>query len=148
MVDPNGPCIEALLLGTQLKGPAKLGGNFRIRNEGQFTYDSFVIVEVTIPEDAAGKPAYKVREDHDMNGYDGDVFDGLEDDGVTVRFEPDAIDDPTPPNMPWKQQIAYACAGPHYTVDSSNNPSLARNGGSPYEGMVKHRCNAKVRELD
>jgi hypothetical protein len=77
------------------------------------------LVEVVIPNDATGRPVYKVTREEDVNIGNGDEF---------VPAVP-------PP----------ACAGPLHTVDSSGNPTFpSPTGASPYEGTQKPLCNVKL----
>lgn len=76
------------------------------------------LVEVAIPNDATGRPMYKVTREEDINIANGDEFIPA-----------------VPPS---------ACAGPLHTVNSSGNPTFLSIGGSPYEGMQKPLCNVKL----
>ena len=79
------------------------------------------LVEVEIPNDAIGRPLYKVTREEDVNIGNGDEF---------VPAVP-------PPE----------CAGPLHTVDSSGNPTFP-GGASPFEGMSKPLCNVKLVQLN
>lgn len=77
------------------------------------------LVEVAIPNDATGRPMYKVTREEDINIGNGDEF----------------IPAVPPP----------ACAGPLHTVDSTGNATFPGGPGtSPYEGMQKPLCNVKL----
>lgn len=77
------------------------------------------LVEVAIPNDATGRPMYKVTREEDVNIGNGDQFIPA-----------------VPPS---------ACAGPLHTVDSTGNATFPGGPGtSPYEGMPKPLCNVKL----
>lgn len=76
------------------------------------------LVQVEIPNDALGRPMYKVTREEDINVANGDAFIPA-----------------VPPS---------ACAGPMHTVDSSDNPTFVSIGGSPYEGQQKPLCDTKL----
>jgi uncharacterized repeat protein (TIGR01451 family) len=77
------------------------------------------LVQVEIPNDATGRPMYKVTREEDINIGNGDEF---------VPAVP-------PP----------ACAGALHTVDSSGNATFPGGPGtSPYEGMQKPLCDVKI----
>ncbi len=77
------------------------------------------LVQVEIPNDAAGRPMYKVTREEDVNIGNGDIF---------VPAVP-------PP----------ACAGALHTVDSSGNATFPGGpGSSPYEGQQRPLCDTKL----
>jgi hypothetical protein len=95
------------------------------------------LVQVEIPNDALGRPMYKLTKEEDINIFSGDQ---------------------------WVPQIPpAACAGALHTVHVVNDPAQALfdplnpsttsgvynpdffdNGGSPYEGMQKPLCDTKL----
>ena len=77
------------------------------------------LVQVEIPNDAMGRPMYKVTREEDINIGNGDEF-------VPA----------VPPS---------ACAGALHTVDSTGNATFPGGPGtSPYEGMQKPLCDVKL----
>ena len=151
--NPNPPgyrCLEGPLMGTQLQnGFATLDGNWGF-GDGCFGPGGAVgegvcadgsspqplpagdyLVEVDIPNDALGRPMYKVVREEDINVFGGD------------QYSP-AVPPP-------------ACAGALHTVDVAGippdgpnatvNPSFVDMGGSPFEGMDKPLCDTKLVNL-
>ncbi len=134
-------CLEGPLMGIQFQtGFATVDGNYgftEILNDPQ-TGNPLAqpqpipagdyLVEVVVPNDAYGRPLYKVTKEEDVNVFDGD------------QFVPQV---PPPP-----------CAGALHTVDVAGilpdgpnavvNPRFAENGGSPYEGMQRPLCDVKL----
>ena len=144
-------CLEAPMTGTQLEsGFATLDGNWGFADgcfgpggaisEGVCADGSAptplpgddYLVEVEPPLGAQGRPLYQVVREEDINVFGGDQFN---------------------PAVP-----PPACAGPLHTVDVAGigadgpdavvNPSFVDMGGSPYEGMQKPLCNAKLVTLN
>lgn len=86
------------------------------------------LVNVVIPDDDFGKPAYQVTKEEDINVFDGDQY--------TPQIPPSP------------------CAGAMHTVDVAgvgsdgpdavDNPAFAEAGGSPYEGQQKPLCDVKL----
>jgi hypothetical protein len=140
-------CVESPLMGNQIQtGFSTVNGNYGfgtvwqldangdpVRDgNGDIVEDPMpagdYLVEVEVPNDAFGKPKYKVTREEDVN-----VFDGSD-------FEPQV-----PP---------HGCSGPLHTVDVAGvapdgaaatvNPSFADAGGSPYEGESRNLCNMKL----
>ncbi|MFZ5921654.1 MAG: SdrD B-like domain-containing protein [Chloroflexota bacterium] len=136
----NERCLEAPQIGLQFQNDfASLDGNYGFGS----TFSGFgsavdpvetamaagdYLVETVIPEDALGRPMYKVVREEDINVFGGDEF---------------------APQIP-----PPACAGPLHTVDVAGilpdgpnatvNPAFVDAGGSPYEGMDKPLCNVKL----
>ena len=89
------------------------------------------LVKVEIPDDALGRPMYKVTREEDINIANGDSF----------------VPQVPPP----------ACAGALHTVDVAGilpdgpnatvNPTFVDIGGSVYEGQEKHLCDMKLVRL-
>jgi len=106
-------CFNGTLTATDPSAPECTGGEFSTLPAGDY------LVEVVIPNDATGRPMYKVTREEDINIGNGDEF-------VPA----------VPPS---------ACAGPLHTVDSSGNATFPGGPGtSPYEGMQKPLCNVKL----
>ncbi|MGA8891256.1 MAG: IPT/TIG domain-containing protein [Anaeromyxobacteraceae bacterium] len=77
------------------------------------------LVEVVIPDDATGRPLYKVTREEDINIGNGDSW---------VPAVP-------PP----------ACVGPLHVVDSTGNATFPGGPGtSPYEGQQRPLCTTKL----
>ncbi len=136
--DPNAECVEAPMSGVQfgpMNDPAHPEDGFGATVDGNFGFGDIpagdYLVEVEIPNDAFGKPLYKVTREEDINVFNGDAY--------TPQVPP-------PP-----------CAGPTHVVDVAGvlpdapgatiNPNFADAGGSPYEGEVKPLCNMKLVKL-
>ncbi len=125
---------------TDPANPDCVGGTFEPLGAGDY------LVEVVIPNDAKGRPMYKVTKEEDINIANGDEF--------------------TPAVPP------PACAGPLHTVDLADfgddiyppvdlgngitvpastpveNATMAADlGGTPYEGTQRPLCNVKLVEL-
>ena len=93
------------------------------------------VVKVDLPKDARGKDIYKVTGEENINVFTGD-----------------SVQQPKP-NI-----LKYGCAGANHTVDVAGilpdgpgavaNPAFAKQGGSPYEGQAKPRCDAKLIHLE
>lgn len=160
----NKDCLEGPLAGTSIgDGQNNLDGNWGFGDGcfGPGGYDPATgacadgseptplpagnyLVEVEIPNDASGKPMFKVTREEDSNIFDGDEF----------------IPAVPPP----------ACAGPLHTVDIKDsgedfypeqtweengvtitvpasepvdNPGYLEIGGSRFEGMTMPLCNVK-----
>ena len=89
------------------------------------------LVKVEIPDDALGRPMYKVTREEDINVANGDSF----------------VPQVPPP----------ACAGALHTVDVAGilpdgpnatvNSTFVDIGGSVYEGQEKHLCDVKLVRL-
>jgi len=116
------------------------------------------LVEVAPPTDVAGKPAYEVVKEEDINIFSGDLFVAP---GETPL-------NPPLPNRVAAPQVApaippFPCAGPLHTVnvvadwsvahfDPLNpatmqgvyNPDMVDGGGSPYEGQQKPLCDTRL----
>jgi uncharacterized repeat protein (TIGR01451 family) len=105
-------CFNGALDATDPSAPVCTGGAFTTLPAGDY------LVEVAIPNDATGRPMYKVTREEDINIANGDEFIPA-----------------VPPS---------ACAGPLHTVNSSGNPTFLSIGGSPFEGMQKPLCNVKL----
>lgn len=105
-------CFNGTLDATDPSAPVCTGGAFTTLPAGDY------LVEVAIPNDATGRPMYKVTREEDINIANGDEFIPA-----------------VPPS---------ACAGPLHTVNSSGNPTFLSIGGSPFEGMQKPLCNVKL----
>lgn len=150
--DPTKGCIEAPLLGVQFWGGAdpatgefpgvEVNGNYGF-GDGCFngtlditdpanpvctggTFDPLpaadYLVEVVIPNDAKGKPLYKVTREEDINIGNGDLFV------------------PAIPPSP--------CVGALHVVDSSGNANFPGGPGtSPYEGTPRPMCDLKLVSL-
>ncbi len=130
---------------TDPANPICTGGTFEPLGAGSY------LVQIEIPKDAAGQPQYQVTSEEDINIARGDQ--------VVPQVPPPA------------------CAGPLHTVDVQDgtdsygavagdgtngapigitvpastpvdNPTFADMGGSPYEGMVKPRCDTKLVDLN
>jgi hypothetical protein len=134
-------CLEAPLMGIQVQtGFAPVDGNYGLTTimtdpvtgaplpEEMPIPPGDYLVEVVIPNDAWGRPLYKVTKEEDINVFGGDQL----------------VPQVPPP----------ACCGPLHTVDvlgippdgpnAVDNPSFRDEGGSPYEGMDKPLCNMKL----
>ena len=107
-------CFNGTLDATDPSAPVCTGGTFDVLPGGRD-----YLVEVDIPNDATGKPLYKVTREEDINIGNGDEF---------VPAVP-------PP----------ACAGPLHTVNSTGNATFPGGPGtSPYENQQKPLCNVKL----
>ncbi len=120
-------CLDAPLMGNQ----GKPGEDFPFVN-GNYGFGGLTpgdyLVEVVVPDDAFGRPMFKVSTEEDLNVFTGDTF---------------VPQVPPPP-----------CAGPLHTVDveglgpdgpdAVHNPGLVDAGGSPYEGQQMPLCNMKL----
>ncbi|MEZ4679296.1 MAG: hypothetical protein R2932_34260 [Caldilineaceae bacterium] len=131
-------CFNGTLDASDPTDPACVGGTFEML-PGARDY----LVEVVVPDDALGRPLYKVVREEDINVGNGDQF----------------IPQVPPP----------ACAGPLHTVDVFDNDpdadgygpivvdgvnvpastptvndTFVEIGGSPYEGMQTPLCNIKL----
>jgi SdrD B-like protein/IPT/TIG domain-containing protein len=140
-------CVESPLMGNQIQtGFSTVNGNYgfgtvwRLNPDGTPVLDADgnpvedsmppgdYLVSVEVPNDALGKPKYKVTREEDVN-----VFDGSD-------FQPQV---PPPP-----------CSGALHTVDvagvgsdgpdATNNPTFADVGGSPFEGQQKPLCDTRL----
>ncbi len=170
-LDPNADCLEGPLMGVQFQtGYSNVDGNYGF-GDGCFLADGVTpgafdassgtcsvgdfeplpgdtdyLVEVEIPDDATGRPMYKVTREEDINIANGDAF--------------------------YPQVPPPACAGPLHTVDvaglgSDGYPSVALPGGitvpastptvndtfasidgSPYEGLPMPLCDTKLVQLN
>lgn len=143
--DPTGKrCLEGPVMGTQFQsGFASLDGNYGFDTVysgfgdyadpiGESIPAGDYIVEVVVPNDSLGRPSYQVVREEDINIFGGDEF----------------IPAVPPP----------ACAGPLHTVDVAAvgadganavvNTTFAEAGGSPFEGMDRPLCNAKLVTLN
>jgi hypothetical protein len=155
-------CLEAPLMGVQFQsGFSTVDGNYGFV-DGCFGAGGFdaaagacadgqapaalpagdYLVEVRAPDDALGRPLYRVTREEDINIFDGDQ---------------------------WVPQIPPpACAGSLHTVDVAGvgtdgyapvalpggvvvpasrptlNPAFAGGGGSPFEGQQKPLCDVKL----
>ncbi|MBN1247723.1 MAG: hypothetical protein JXC32_08700 [Anaerolineae bacterium] len=132
-------CVETLAMGTQFGDEyAQLPGNWGFGDLKPGKY----LVEVVVPTDPyTGDPVYQVTREEDVNTFDGDTFEPL-----------------IPPP---------ACAGPLHVVDIADyetdnyplpwdptlrstpveNPNLAAEAGSRYEGKPMPLCNVRLVEL-
>ncbi len=120
-IDPNLPAGDGA---GQLDDPANLGP----LPAGDY------VVKVDIPKDANGKDIYKVTKEEDINVFGGDSF-----------------------QQPKPNILKYGCAGANHLVDVAgmgndgpnavDNPSFVAAGGSPYEGLEKPLCDAKLIHL-
>ena len=141
-------CLEGPLMGVQFQqGFSTVDGNYGF-GDGCFGPGGFdttaqacadhtdptaltpddYIVDVGIPDDARGKPLYKVTREEDINIGNGDQ---------------------TVPQIP-----PPPCVGALHTVDvagiapdgpnATDNPTFVDIGGSPYEGQPKPLCNQKL----
>lgn len=170
---PDAICLEGPMMGLQF-GPMSDGENFGASVNGNYGFgdgcfgpggfdpvtgacadtttvptplpsNRDYLVEVDIPNDALGKPMFKVTREEDINIANGDQF----------------IPQVPPP----------ACAGPLHTVDVAgfgtdnyapvtlpngvvvpastpvDNPNFVDIGGSPYEGQAKPLCDTKLVHL-
>jgi uncharacterized repeat protein (TIGR01451 family) len=107
-------CFDGTLDATDPSAPVCVGGTFTPLPGGRD-----YLVQVEIPNDATGRPMYKVTREEDINIGNGDEF---------VPAVP-------PP----------ACAGSLHTVDSTGNATFPGGPGtSPYEGMQKALCDMKL----
>ena len=102
------------------------------------------IVSVNIPNDAYGKPLYKITKEEDINIFTGEDFLPQENFPVT---DPAAV-----PNLPAAtpgQPITSglgernACVGPMHTVHVTN-PDFINGGGSPFEGQQMPLCTSQL----
>jgi hypothetical protein len=119
-------CFTGTLDATDPSKPVCIGGTFEALPGGRD-----YLVQVEIPNDALGRPMYKVTREEDINIGNGDEF-------VPA----------VPPS---------ACAGALHTVDVQGispdgpnptvNPTFVDIGGSPYEGMQKPLCDVKLVNL-
>jgi hypothetical protein len=136
-------CFNGTLDATDPANPVCVGGDFTPL-PGGLDY----LVSVEIPDDALGRPLYKVTREEDINIGNGDEF----------------IPQVPPP----------ACAGPLHTVDvatlgtdgypevdlfgdgsvivpastPTENATFVDIGGSPYEGLPKPLCDTKLVPLN
>ncbi len=139
-------CFNGTLDATDPANPVCVGGSFETLPGGRD-----YLVEVEIPNDATGKPLYKVTREEDINVGNGDQW----------------IPQVPPP----------ACAGPLHTVDVAGidaradleflenttlipacrrcpastptvNPTFVDIGGSTFEGQMKPLCDTKLVPLN
>jgi hypothetical protein len=148
-------CLEGPAMGLQFQaGFASVDGNYGL---GELQYDPVTgdpltttvplppgdyLVEIVVPNDSFGRPAFQVTREEDLNMFAGDQF----------------IPQVPPP----------ACAGPLHTVDVAGagtdnygpvvlpngvtvpastpveNPGYVDAGGSRFEGMQKPLCNVRL----
>jgi hypothetical protein len=142
-------CLEAPLTGVQFESDfATVDGNYGFGTIFTPTYGitnaveipmppGDYLVEVQVPNDAFGRPLYKVTKEEDINIFSGDVYSPT---FIAGGAEPDLV----PPY----------CAGALHTVDVAGvgtdgpdavfNPSFADAGGSPYEGQARPLCDVKL----
>jgi hypothetical protein len=166
-LDPNADCLEGPLMGNQFQtGYSTVDGNYGF-GDGCFGDGGFdtttgtcadgsdptplpggtdYLVEVEIPDDALGRPMYKVTREEDINIGNGDQF--------------------------YPQVPPPACAGPLHTVDvagmgtdgypgvflpgginvppstPTENATFLDIGASPYEGLQKPLCTTKLVQLN
>ncbi|HEY7723773.1 MAG TPA: hypothetical protein VH880_00455, partial [Anaeromyxobacteraceae bacterium] len=177
---PNGDCLEGPLMGVQFQyGFSTVDGNYGF-GDGCFAgtldatdpsapvcidasgADAFeplpgardYLVEVEIPNDALGRPRYKVTREEDINIANGDEL-------IPQALPPacagplHTVDVATPPggagvdNYP-PVILPAGCdpaTAPCITVPASTptpNPTFVDIGGTPYEGMQKPLCNVKL----
>lgn len=166
---PDAECLEAPLMGVQFQaGFSSVDGNYGFvggcfgpggatgpetcadGSEPTPLPAADYLVEVTVPDDALGRPLYQVTREEDINIFNGDQW---------------APQIPPPP-----------CAGPLHTVDVAGvgtdgypavagyhlrageagpgvtvaastpvvNQPFADAGGTPYEGQVRPTCDVKL----
>ena len=110
-------CFNGTLDATDPSAPLCVGGTFETLPGGRD-----YLVQVEIPNDALGRPMYKVTREEDINIGNGDEF---------------------VPAVPPSE-----CAGPLHTVDSTGNATFPGGPGtSPYEGTQKPLCDTKLVKL-
>ena len=134
--NPAGDCIESTALGNQVQnGFAEVNGNYGFTETVDPTTGNTIplppgdyLVEVKLPADATGEPAFKFTREEDVNVFKGD------------QYAP-AVPPP-------------GCAGALHTVDvagigpdgpnATDNAPFAAAGGSPYEGQERPLCDVKL----
>ena len=143
--DPGVPCIETPLLGNQVGGWTPVAGMFHFDNLEPGLY----AIQVEIPLDKVGKPAYKIRSEESVNTYDSDIWQCVPE-GTGCPLCPSTHEncpmpvDPVTPQAPYCQNIPMPCAGELFTVGDGDNPSFAKNGGSHDKGREVHSCDIKI----
>ncbi|MBN9393329.1 MAG: hypothetical protein J0I20_35180 [Chloroflexi bacterium] len=122
-------CLEVPMMGVQYQnGFSTVDGNYGFGTiladpvTGQPIPETALpagdyLVQVEIPNDAFGRPLYKVTKEEDVNVFNGDQF--------TPQI---------PPTL---------CAGPLHTVNVTN-PYFLDAGGSPYEGQSRPLCDTRL----
>ncbi|MEZ4866169.1 MAG: choice-of-anchor D domain-containing protein [Caldilineaceae bacterium] len=118
-------CFDGTLDASDPANPVCNGGSFTALPAGDY------LVAVEVPNDALGRPLYKLTREEDINIANGDQF----------------VPQVPPP----------ACAGALHTVDvagilpdgpnATDNPTILDIGGTPYEGMEKPLCDTKLVSL-
>jgi len=118
------------------------------------------LVQAESPKDAAGKPAYEVEKEEDVNIFSGDQFVAP---GETPLNPP--LPNRTPPTPVTPAIPPFPCAGVQHTVnvvndwsmakfdplDSANpaktgvyNPDMVDGGGSPFQGTKMPLCDTRL----
>jgi hypothetical protein len=120
----NGRCLEGPMMGMQFgQDFTAVNGNYGFGGIPAGNY----LVEVVIPTEGdvygadavfPDRPLYQVTREDDVNVFSGDEYTPL-----------------LAPPM---------CAGPLQLVDSSDNPTFAAEGGSPWEGVKRPTCDVKL----
>lgn len=109
------------------------------------------IIEVEIPDNpVGGGKMYKATAEEDLNVFDGDSYLPQEN---MAAITPAAAADPPPGAQPTPTEpsqdpsqtggIVSGCAGPLHTVEVTN-PNFIDAGGTPYEGLERPSCEAKL----
>lgn len=154
----SGYCIEGPLTGIQVD-PMESEGEFGAAVNGNYGFGvpapGKYIVEVEIPNDPYGRPLYKVEDEASVNVFGGDVFTPQNTTGGPPSaggdFDPSGnmtlgaipVEDPNTQ----APGAAAICVGAPHVVDVSGNPAFVDAGGSPFQGMTRPGCEAKLIEV-
>jgi len=126
--------------------PTCAGGTFEPLAAGSY------LVSIELPDDASGNPAYRVTAEEDINIARGDQ--------VVPQVPPPAcagalhtVDVAGQGTDGYGELVGDGTngAGAGVTVAAStpvDNPTFADMGGSPYEGMIRPRCDTKLVDLN
>lgn len=157
----DAECLEGPLLGVQFQtGFSEVNGNYGFAagcfgeggstgpetcadgTEPTFLTPRDYLVEVEVPNDALGRPLYKVTREEDINIFTGDAW--------TPQIPPPECVGPLHivdvegsgtdgyPAMALPSGIVVPASTP------TPNPDFADGGGSPYEGQAKPLCSTKL----
>ncbi len=154
----SGHCIEGPLTGIQVD-PMEADGNFGASVNGNFGFGDLdpgkYIVEIDIPTDAYGRPTYKVEDETSVNVYAGDVYTPQNSTGgsPSAGAAPDPGGQMTTGLLPVEDPTTQGpgatgiCVGAPHVVDISTNIPFADGSGTPFDGLSRAGCEAKLIEV-
>ncbi len=160
----DGACIEGPLTGIQIDPMSDGAGEFGASVNGNYGFGDLTpgkyIVEVDIPNDAEGRPMYKVEDESSVNVFAGDVYTPQGRSGAASAGGEFADNSMTPGAVPVDDPATQApgaaavCVGKPRTATitldtnpATDNPAFLDAGGTPYRNQTRAGCEAKLIEV-